>query len=136
MKAIFLYILLIASTATFAQTTEPVTSASPSEGKAFLVVEQMPEYPGGDEALKKFIRDNLRYPKMESTNGIQGRVIIAFVVEIDGSLSNITLKNTISAGIDEEAKRIVSTFPKFKPGKQQGQLVRVEYIIPIYFKLD
>jgi len=115
---------------------EPVITSAPIvESKVFQVVEQMPEFPGGEEALMKFIQNNINYPDMERENDIQGRVVVGFVVNEDGSLSDIAVKKGVSSGIDKEAVRVVRKLPNFKPGKQQGKSVRVSYVLPIMFKL-
>jgi protein TonB len=105
------------------------------ESKVFLVAEQMPEFPGGDDAMMKFIQKNIQYPDMERENDIQGRVVVGFVVNEDGSLQDIAIKKGVSSGIDKEALRVVRLLPKFKPGKQQGKPVRVQFVLPIMFKL-
>jgi len=105
------------------------------ENKVFQVVEQMPEFPGGDEAMMKFIQKNIQYPDMERENDIQGRVVVGFVVNEDGSLTDINVKKGVSSGIDKEALRVVKLLPKFKPGKQQGKTVKVAFVLPIMFKL-
>ena len=116
---------------------EPVIEEAPvvSEAKVFKVVEQMPEFPGGDEALMKLIQKNMQYPEMEKANDIQGRVVMGFVVNEDGSLSDITVKKRVSPGIDKEAIRLVKMLPNFRPGRQQGKAVKVEYLLPIMFKI-
>ena len=115
---------------------EPVITEAPVvENKVFQVVEQMPEFPGGDEAMMKFIQKNIQYPDMERENDIQGRVVVGFVVNEDGSLTEIGVKKGVSSGIDKEAIRVVKLLPKFKPGKQQGKTVRVAFVLPIMFKL-
>jgi protein TonB len=105
------------------------------EPKVFNVVEQMPEYPGGDAELFKFIQNNIQYPSMERDNDIQGKVIVGFVVMEDGAIADVTIKRAVSPGLDKEASRVVRLLPKFKPGKQQGKAVRVNYVLPIVFKL-
>ena len=115
---------------------EPVIASGPVvDNKVFTVVEQMPEFPGGDEALFKFIQKNIQYPDMERENDIQGRVVVGFTVNTDGTLTDIAVKKGVSSGIDKEAVRVVKLLPNFKPGKQQGKAVRVSYILPIMFKL-
>ncbi len=115
---------------------EPVITEAPVvENKVFQVVEQMPEYPGGEEAMMKFIQKNIQYPDMERENDIQGRVVVGFVVNEDGSLQDVSVKKGVSSGIDKEALRVVRLLPKFKPGKQQGKAVRVQFVLPIMFKL-
>ncbi len=102
----------------------------------FLFVEKMPEFPGGDQALLSFIAKNVKYPRKARNLHISGRVTIDFVVEKDGSVSQIKLKRGIGAGCDEEAIRVVGLLPKFSPGKQRGIPVRVHMSVPIVFRLD
>ncbi len=104
--------------------------------EAFVVVEQQPEYPGGFEALRSFLGKNLRYPRSAASAGVSGRVYISFVVNTDGSLTDVQLLKGIGFGCDEEARRVVSQMPRWKPGRQSGQAVRVRYNLPITFTLD
>ena len=104
--------------------------------KIFDAVEQMPTFPGGDAALYKFIGDNLVYPAQAAEEGVSGRVTIRFVVERDGTVSQVTVARGKHPALDKEAKRVVSKLPKFIPGKQNGQTVRVSYTLPINFKLQ
>jgi protein TonB len=96
----------------------------------------MPEFPGGDVELMKFIQKNVQYPQMERDNDIQGRVILKFVVMEDGGVSDVSVARSVSPGLDKEAVRVVKMLPKFKPGKQQGKAVRVYYSLPVLFKLQ
>ncbi len=104
--------------------------------KIFDAVEQMPTFPGGEAALYKFIGDNLVYPAQAAEEGVSGRVTIRFVVERDGTVSQVTVARGKHPALDKEAKRVVSKLPKFIPGKQNGQTVRVFYTLPINFKLQ
>jgi protein TonB len=113
-----------------------ITEAPVVDNKPFNIVEQMPEFSGGDEALFKFITSNINYPEFEKENDIQGRVVVGFVVNEDGSLSDVAVKKGQSPGLDKEAVRVVKLLPKFKPGKQQGKAVRVNFVLPINFKLS
>ena len=106
------------------------------EAEVFKVVEEMPEFPGGTAKLLEFIQKNMRYPMKARESDIQGKVYIQFVVETDGSISNANVLRGIGGGCDEEAVRIVNSMPKFKPGKQRGTPVRVQYMVPIVFKLQ
>lgn len=101
---------------------------------AYDVVEQMPSFPGGDQKLHEFIKKNLRYPKECADSGIQGRVIIAFIVERNGKLSNIRVVKSVNPALDKEALRIVNLMPNWIPGKQNGRTVRVKFLIPITFR--
>ena len=101
----------------------------------YQFVEEMPEYLGGEEKLRKFIKENLVYPKDAKENRIQGTVYVGFVVEKDGNLSNMEILRGIGGGCDEEAIRIIKMMPKWKPGKQNGTNVAVKYTIPVKFEL-
>jgi protein TonB len=105
-----------------------------AERSAYDVVEQMPSFPGGDQKLHEFIKKNLRYPKECADSGIQGRVIIAFIVERNGKLSNIRVVKSVNPALDKEALRIVNLMPNMVPGKQNGRTVRVKFLIPITFR--
>ena len=106
------------------------------EEEIFDNAEEQPEYPGGFGELTKYIAKNLKYPMQAREGDIQGRVFVGFVVEKDGSISNVQVLRGIGGGCDEEAVRIVKTLPKFKPGKQRGNPVRVKYTLPIVFRLN
>lgn len=106
------------------------------EEEVFLSVEENPEFPGGTAKLLEYVQKNLKYPMMARESDIQGRVFVGFVVEKDGSISNVRVLRGIGGGCDEEAVRVVQTLPKFKPGKQRGNPVRVQYTLPIVFKLQ
>jgi TonB family protein len=102
----------------------------------FTVVEKMPEYPGGEDARIKFMVENLKYPEEAKKSGVQGVVFVSFVVEKDGKISNIKTLRGIGGGCDEEAERVISLMPSWKPGIQKGQLVRVQFNMPVRFRLD
>lgn len=106
-----------------------------SEDQVFLVVEVMPEFPGGQEAMMKFIADNMQYPDAAAENGIQGRVTLSFFVDVDGSITDIEVVRGIDPLLDAEAIRIVQSMPKWTPGKQAGKPVRVKYTFPVRFSL-
>ena len=101
-----------------------------------IIFEITPEYPGGDKARLNFLRENIVYPKEAKEKRIQGTVYVGFVVEKDGTLSDIKVLRGIGGGCDEEAIRIVKMMPKWKPGKQRGKEVRVSFTMPVRFKLD
>jgi protein TonB len=115
---------------------EPVVPEIPVENKIFVVVEENPEYPGGKPALYKFISENLVYPSEAQKNNIQGRVILKFVVNPNGSVDRIEILGSIDPLLDNEAIRVVKIMPKFKPGKQGGVPVPVWYILPISFRIE
>ena len=100
------------------------------------VCEVLPEYPGGMEAMMKFVSENIKYPAEAHTKGIQGRVLISYVVEKDGSLSNIHVVRSVDPLLDAEALRVANLMPKWKPGKQGGKPVRVKFVLPVTFKLQ
>ena len=102
----------------------------------FDVVEQMPEFPGGAQALFGFVAKNIHYPKAAEDAGIQGRVIVTFVVMKDGSIGEVKVAKGVSPELDEEAVRCVKSMPKWKPGMQKGQAVNVKYTMPLSFRLD
>lgn len=106
------------------------------EDEIFQVVEQDPEYPGGVEALYKFIQQNLKYPQLAKENNITGRVFVQFVVEKDGSVSNVKAARDIGGGCGAEAVRVVKSMPKWTPGKQRGKAVRAAYTLPVNFVLQ
>jgi protein TonB len=102
----------------------------------FTIVENQPEPEGGMTAFYKFIGENLKYPNLARRNNIEGRVFVKFVVEKDGSLTDVQVLKGIGGGCDEEAVRVIKLAPKWKPGKQRGRPVRVQMILPIVFKLE
>jgi protein TonB len=106
------------------------------ETKVFDVVEQMPEFPGGQAALLKWISDNIKYPAIAEENGIQGRVVCTFVVERDGSVTDVQVARSIDPSLDKEAVRVLKKMPKWIPGKQNGSAVRVKYTVPVTFRLQ
>ena len=122
------------------QTYTPPPPPKPVEEEAteeiFVVVEQQPEFPGGTTALMKFLGDNIKYPVIAQENGIQGRVITNFVVERDGSISDVQVVRGQDPSLDKEAVRVIKTMPKWKPGQQRGKPVRVRFTLPVVFRLQ
>lgn len=106
------------------------------ETKIFTVVEQMPSFPGGEAALMQYLSKNIKYPPFAEENSIQGRVICTFVVERDGSVTDIHIAKGVDPSLDKEAIRVVSGMPKWIPGRQNGQSVRVKYTLPVTFRLQ
>ncbi len=106
------------------------------EQEIFTVVESMPEFPGGMGALMTYLAKNIKYPPLAKESGIQGKVFINFVVEPDGSISNVKVLRGIGGGCDEEAVRVVKNMPKWKPGMQRGKPVRVSFNLPVKFTLQ
>ena len=118
------------------ETNTAVGTFEPVQGDVFDVVEEMPQYPGGPQALFKFLGENVHYPEEAEKAGIQGRVIATFIVEKDGSISQPTVVKSVDPLLDAEAIRVISAMPNWKPGKQNGKVVRVKYTVPLSFNLD
>ena len=104
--------------------------------QVFFIVEEMPEFPGGELALRKYIGNSIKYPVIAQENGIQGKVYVTFVVGKDGSVSNASIARGVDPSLDKEALRVVNSLPKWKPGKQRGKPVNVSYTVPINFVLQ
>jgi protein TonB len=96
----------------------------------------MPTFPGGQGALMKYLADNIKYPAEAQKNGVQGRVIVGFVVERDGSITDVNILKSVDPSLDREAARVVRSMPRWTPGKQNGQAVRVKYNVPVTFRLQ
>ena len=127
------------------ETEQEVVIAAPVEAPVeeeeeevvFVVVESMPEFPGGQQALFKYLSENVKYPVIAQENGIQGRVICQFVVNKDGSIVDVeVVRSGGDPSLDKEAVRVIKSMPKWKPGKQRGKAVRVKYTVPVNFKLQ
>jgi len=106
------------------------------EQQIFQVVEEMPEFPGGMGECMKFLGKNIKYPTISQENGVQGRVIVQFVVNRDGSIVDPVVVRGVDPYLDKEALRVISMMPKWKPGKQRGKAVRVKYTVPVMFRLQ
>ena len=119
----------------FASDSKITPDTSKTSDEIFDVVEELPEYPGGLEAMYKFLNDNMKYPKKARKKRIQGKVYVQFVVDRDGSITNVEVLRGIGYGCDAEAVRVVKLMPKWKSGKQRGKFVKVRYKLPITFKL-
>lgn len=124
----------------FGQTSTPDDTTKrlvppPSEEILELPIDEEPEFPGGAEAQQKFIKDNLVYPSEAKEKGEQGKVYVRFVVEADGTITNVSIARGVSPSIDAEAMRIVKMMPKWSPGKYKGTPVLTNVVIPIVFKL-
>ena len=118
---------------------EPVKPAEEKpevENKVFEVVEQMPSFPGGAGALMKYLSENIKYPVVAQENGVQGRVVVSFVVERDGSITDVKVARSVDPSLDREAMRVVRSMPRWIPGKQNGSAVRVKYNVPVSFRLQ
>lgn len=114
----------------------PKVIETPVQAEIFTVVEEQPGYPGGEEARISFLQQNIKYPEEAKELGIQGRVFVTFVVEVDGSITDVRVLRGIGGGCDEEAVRVVRAMPKWVPGKQRGVPVRVQFNLPIKFTLQ
>ncbi len=104
--------------------------------EVFLIVEQMPVFPGGDEALRKYLAQSVKYPVIAQENGIQGRVFVSFVVNQKGEVTNVKVARPFDPNLDKEAVRVVQSMPKWTPGMQRGKAVKVSYTVPINFVLQ
>ena len=102
----------------------------------FVVLEEQPEFPGGNTAMMKFLSDNIKYPVIAQENGIQGRVITNFVVERDGSITDVQVVRGVDPSLDREAIRVIQSMPKWKAGRQRGSAVRVRFTLPVVFRLQ
>ena len=109
---------------------------STAKEEVFMVAEQMPEYPGGMKEMLKFLQDNVKYPENAMKNNVQGRVIVQFVVEKDGTPTEFKVLRSVDPDLDAEALRVMKAMPKWKPGMQKGQVVRVKFTVPVSFKLQ
>jgi TonB family protein len=120
------------------QTTEdnPVQIIRNNNDSIYQIVDEMPQYPGGEKAMMEYVAKNVKYPQEAKNKEIQGRVFVSFVIEKDGSVNEVKVLRSIGGGCDEEAVRVIKGMPKWKPGKQDGKPVRVSYMMPINFKLS
>lgn len=109
---------------------------STAKEEVFIVVEQMPEYPGGMKEMLKFLQENVKYPENAMKNNVQGRVIVQFVIEKDGTPTEFKVARSVDPDLDAEALRVLQTMPKWKPGMQRGEVVRVKFTVPVSFKLQ
>ena len=142
-KIVLTIILALMGAAAWAQ-SETKTTAKPEsteplnviEDEVFVVVEEDPEFPGGIEALYRYLASNIKYPEQAKAEKIQGHVYVTFIIEKDGSISNIKLLRDIGGGCGQEAVRVVQAMPKWKPARQRGKRVRAQYTLPINFKLN
>lgn len=105
------------------------------DDEVFVVVEEQAEFPGGLDSMYAYIHKNLKYPEKAKAEGIEGRVFVQFVIEKDGSISNILIKRAIGGGCEEAAVEMIKNMPKWKPGKQRGKPVRFQFVLPIKFEL-
>ena len=111
------------------------TVVSQTDPKVFDTVEQMPEYPGGMQAMIEFLQTNMKYPEDAAKQKVEGRVMVQFVVETDGSVTDVHVAKQVFPSLDAEAIRVVQAMPKWTPGKDKGRVVRVKYNLPIVFRM-
>lgn len=128
-------LILLAAVALFCGTSAMAQSDDVDDA-VFVVVEKSPEFPGGNDSLYAFIGRNIKYPEMAKKNKIEGRVFVTFVIEKDGQVSSAKILRDIGGGCGEEALRVVNSMPKWKPGTQRGNPVRVQFNLPIMFQLQ
>lgn len=113
-----------------------IQQSKSGSGKVFDVVEQMPSFPGGMGAMMQYLSSNIKYPKEAEKKGIQGRVLLSFIVQTDGSITDVRISKSVDPSLDKEAIRVVKSMPKWIPGRQNGEPVRVKYTFPVTFRLQ
>ncbi|WP_337486179.1 energy transducer TonB [Prevotella sp.] len=134
-KLFFVAVLSVLATShAFSQSNQQAKETE--ETKSSQVVEEMPVFPGGEKALVAYLKENLKYPSVPAENGVQGRVIVLFKVEADGSLTDVRIGRSVDPWIDREALRLVKAMPKWIPGKQDGKPVPVKFQVSITFSLN
>lgn len=130
-------IILVLGLGIFSLASDAQNAATDSTGhKVYDFVEISPEYPGGNEAMYKYLADHIIYPRDARQNGVQGTVFIKFVVEVDGTIQDASIIRSVCPSIDSTALAVVRGMPRWKPGSQQGKTVAVNYTLPIKFVLD
>lgn len=132
-KNVSLKVTLMMLVLLFSFTTS--TAQTKKNDMLFSVVEVMPQYPGGQIAMLKYLMENIKYPEQAMKKGIQGRVAVSFIVEKDGSISDVRPILSVHPLLNKEAVRVVESMPKWTPGKQNGKPVRVRFNVPVMFKL-
>ena len=139
-SALILLVIVIAPVRANAQDKKGKTTQmrkdTATDDKIYEVCEQMPIFEGGDAALMKYLTDSVKYPELAKKHGVQGRVVIGFIVEKDGSLTNVKVLRAVDRALDAEALRVVMGMPKWIPGRQNEQRVRVKYNVPVSFRLE
>lgn len=128
MKKLFLIMFFMAFVSVNAY-----SQSDDSDNAVYKMVEEMAQFPGGQAEMLKFIQENRQYPEAAKANGVHGKVMVTFIVERDGSLSDVKVMRGLGSGCDEEAIRVVQSMPKWNPGKQRGKEVRCSYVVPITF---
>lgn len=117
---------------------DPIVDINPGVviiDEPFIIVEKMPEFPGGEEKLYEYLGKNIKFTPCAISSGVQGKVYVQFIVEKDGSITDIVIPRGLTCGLDEIAKKAVKNMPNWSPGEQRGQKVRVKYTLPVHFKL-
>ena len=139
-SALILLVIVIAPARANAQDKREKTTQTrkdtATDDKVYEVCEQMPIFEGGDAALLKYLRENLKYPDKTKDRGVQGRLVIGFIVEKDGSLTDVKVLRPVDIDLDAEVLRVVKGMPKWIPGRHNGQRVRVRYLLPIHICLQ
>ena len=139
-SALILLVIVVAPVRANAQDKKGNTSQTrkdtATDDKVYEVCEQMPIFEGGDAALLKYLRENLKYPDKTKDRGVQGRLVIGFIVEKDGSLTDVKVLRPVDIDLDAEVLRLVKGMPKWIPGRHNGQRVRVRYLLPIHICLQ
>ena len=139
-SALILLVIVVAPVRANAQDKKENTSQTrkdtATDDKVYEVCEQMPIFKGGDAALLKYLRENLKYPDNTKDRGVQGRLVIGFIVEKDGSLTDVKVLRPVDIDLDAEVLRLVKGMPKWIPGRHNGQRVRVRYLLPIHICLQ
>lgn len=115
---------------------DPVVEEVVEEPVIFVTAEVMPEFPGGTAALMQYLGKNIHYPAVAQENGVQGKVIVQFIVDVDGSIVNPVVVRSVDPYLDKEAIRVIASMPKWKPGMQRNKPVRVKYTVPVAFRLQ
>jgi len=128
--------LLIVLFFLFAGFTTQAQEKEQKKGDVYMVVEEMPEYPGGLDGLKNFIVENVKYPEQAKKNKLEGKVFVSFVIDEHGNVTNAKVVRAVDPELDKEALRVVNKMAKWTPGKQKGENVKVQYTLPIQFALN
>jgi len=139
-SALVLLVIVIAPARANAQDKREKTTQTrkdtATDDKVYEVCEQMPIFEGGDAALLKYLRENLKYPDKTKDRGVQGRMVVGFIVEKDGPLTNVKVLRAVDIALDAEVLRVIKGMPKWIPGRHNGQRVRVRYLLPIHICLQ
>ena len=138
MSKFLLFVLFLTVSTTYSQTIKAEDTPQPpkNQPEVFVMVEQMPEFPGGQSALVDYLSKNIHYPTQAKEKQIQGKVIVRFTVNSIGKLENARIARGVGSGCDEEALRVVNAMPQWKPGRQNGKAVNVAFTLPINFSLQ